>query len=251
MPGNKWEDPQFPADKTSLTYPQDWAARIKEKPKWAQITWERPDKIAAFANSQGSTELFHGDIEPNDVNQGSLGDCWLLSSMSAIAEYPGRIRKMFINEGVDQHGIYGIKFTKNGVERTVFVDDRLPQRENKNDELIFTKTQGAELWATLLEKAWAKVHTNYDRIVGGKSFRALRDLTGAPAFCHDIKDVDPDEVFEMIHEADRQKYIICASSNKKSSTEQEKKAYKALGLFQGHAYAILRAATVEYKNDDV
>merc|ERR1719343_538766 len=35
------------------------------------------------------------DVDPNDVVQGSVGDCWLLSAMSALAEFPGAIRKLF------------------------------------------------------------------------------------------------------------------------------------------------------------
>ena len=39
-----------------------------------------------------------------------------------------------------------------------------------------------------MEKVWAKIHGSYDRIVSGKVFNCLRDLTGAPGFLvHEIK----------------------------------------------------------------
>ncbi|CAK0892100.1 unnamed protein product, partial [Prorocentrum cordatum] len=35
------------------------------------------------------------DVDPNDVLQGSVGDCWLLSAMSALAEFSGAVKKVF------------------------------------------------------------------------------------------------------------------------------------------------------------
>eukprot|EP00758_Cryptobia_borreli_P016484 Tbor_TRINITY_DN6110_c2_g1::TRINITY_DN6110_c2_g1_i9::g.21892::m.21892 len=55
--------------------------------------WHRPqdylpkdlhDKIKTFRH-----------IEPNDIDQGQLGDCWLLCAVAAIAERPKRIEKIF------------------------------------------------------------------------------------------------------------------------------------------------------------
>ena len=42
----------------------------------------------------GNVKVF-GKIDPSDVRQGSVGDCWLLSAIAALAEYDGAIKHMF------------------------------------------------------------------------------------------------------------------------------------------------------------
>jgi hypothetical protein len=41
----------------------------------------------------------------------------------------------------------------------------------------------------LIQKAYAKLHESYERISGGLSHEALRDLTGAPSFVYKEKEV--------------------------------------------------------------
>jgi hypothetical protein len=59
-------------------------------------------------------KVFQGAIEPNDIKQGSLGDCYFLSSLSVIAERPNRISNMFVTKEVNSESIYAVNITKNG-----------------------------------------------------------------------------------------------------------------------------------------
>jgi len=51
----------------------------------------------------------------------------------------------------------------------------------------------------LMEKAWAKLHGNYARIIAGSAQKTLRDLTGAPTYLYWT---DNENIWEMINEAD-------------------------------------------------
>ena len=60
-------------------------------------------------------QIFSGGIEPNDINQGSLGDCYFLAVLSSLAEFPDRIQDMFVTKTINSAGIYMVKFFINGI----------------------------------------------------------------------------------------------------------------------------------------
>jgi calpain-15 len=69
----------------------------------------------------------------------------------------------------------------NGKRTPVHVDDWIPTLRG---EPLSTATSEQELWAILLEKAWAKCHGSYQRIEGGLPSNALFALTGKPSWRH-------------------------------------------------------------------
>ena len=66
-----WTDESFPANERSL-------GTIPNVP--SDCKWERLSKIIPHA------QLYVDKIEPKDVIQGSLGDCYFLSAIAALAE---------------------------------------------------------------------------------------------------------------------------------------------------------------------
>jgi len=82
-----------------------------------------------------------------------------------------------------------------GEEQVVVLDNYIPC--NKDGNPAFAHAHGNEMWPMLIEKAWAKVHGSYERIIGGQAYLTIRDLTGAPSF--EFSDEEPG-VFEMLYE---------------------------------------------------
>ena len=82
--------------------------------EWGKIVWLRPDKINGMKEP---ILLFDKGIEPNDIKQGALGDCYFLSSLSVIAEEGDRIKKLFHNKEAiaNKQGIFACNITKNGL----------------------------------------------------------------------------------------------------------------------------------------
>jgi len=58
-------------------------------------------------------------IRPAAVNQGSLGDCWLLSSFAALAEWPDRIKKVISNNEYSPEGAFEFNFFFKGKSQKI------------------------------------------------------------------------------------------------------------------------------------
>jgi calpain-15 len=122
--------------------------------------------------------MFDEMIEPNDIMQGELGDCWFMCAIASLAERPQLVRRLFITKNMNDCGMYRIRLCKNGEWVTVTVDDYFPCFPMGTP--MFSRNHGNELWGLLLEKAYAKVHGSYKLLVGGWAYEGMMDLTGCP-----------------------------------------------------------------------
>ena len=139
----------------------------------------------------------------SDIKQGTNGDCWWLAAVATIAHRKDLMEKVCVARD-EECGVYGFVFHRDGEWISTVVDDNLylrekdfghdsdiydatgrkarlhkKQKQSGSDALFFAKCEDQnETWLPLLEKAFAKVHGDYESIDGGWAGTAVEDLTG-------------------------------------------------------------------------
>lgn len=58
--------------------------------------------------------------------QGALGDCWFLAALSAVAEFPALVKRLFVTQDYSDSGVYEIECCFGGRRQRVCVDDYFP-----------------------------------------------------------------------------------------------------------------------------
>ena len=190
----------------------------------------------------------HSDITPEDINQGYIGNCWLMAAVSTLAERENRITNFMISDKVDtKAGVYAMNMYTLGVPFTMMIDDQMLML---GDNTIFAGLgKDGSIWGALVEKAFAKYYGNYERLVGGLMADAVSALNGSPAesishsaFGYNTESKTADDMWKIITEARAGGDIVTAGSkncgNHNSSTGE--------GVACSHAYSVL--ATHELKN---
>jgi hypothetical protein len=215
----KWSDPDFPPSALALYIDPDRVGggggssssdRLKRK-GWDSLVWRRA------SDHLSNPALFVPPFAPDVIKQGLLGDCYLMSALAVLTLKPDLLKSIFVTSEYSAYGIYAVRFFKNGIIRTVLIDDWLPclapdaAREalavhalrtgrrsatdtsdgNKNGTAAadaenahaFVSAFGRsltpnELWVALVEKAYAKLHGSFSSIESGCVDVGLVDLTG-------------------------------------------------------------------------
>lgn len=137
-----------------------YCSKEKYKEFKREIEWKRA------ADIWDKPRLFCKGIDPTDVNQGMLGNCYFLAVLSSLAEYPDRIISLIEATKVSPVGRYELNFFVNGVLKSVEVDDYFPVKKGTR-ELAFAHSDLTDMWVPLLEKGWAKLHGSYAATEGG------------------------------------------------------------------------------------
>lgn len=227
-------DSDFPAERTSLYWDghlRDDSENVARRYKEKVTGWKRPGEIARNVSLWG----FDG-VKPDAVQQGRLGDEWFLSAATALAEYPDRVKKLFMLDEYPKEGIFATQLYVKGEPIIQTIDDRLPVLENDTPVNARPSPQGA-WWLVLLEKAYAKLNLNYANLDGGMQYEAMRALTGQPVVVFATKKQSEKEIWETIADSDEHRYILTASCLRDYQ-----------GLIGGHAYTIL--GILELRKDD-
>eukprot|EP01065_Artemidia_motanka_P052127 TRINITY_DN9336_c0_g1_i2.p1 TRINITY_DN9336_c0_g1~~TRINITY_DN9336_c0_g1_i2.p1 ORF type:complete len:821 (+),score=291.38 TRINITY_DN9336_c0_g1_i2:62-2524(+) len=206
--------------------------------------WRRPSD---YLDGTGvRAELFVGKIEPNDIDQGALADCYLMGALASVAEFEHLVRALFENGQDPDLGLYRVSLCKNGWWQTVVLDDFFTMSGPK-PAFARNRDEINELWVTLVEKAYAKVHGSFAAIMSGGAAPALGDLTGCP---YKTIEFGAESIpFDELLENDMNDFLQVLGTPGKnimgqedSATPEQKKLwdkYIAQGLICEHSYSLI------------
>jgi hypothetical protein len=184
---------------TNGTYPLTFTASndIGHGTQNFELTIEVDHPAASAAYSPIARGTLFGANGPSyrDVEQGALGDCWLLASLAEVAaREPADIQNMFTYNGTaiengSMVGIYTVRLFDNaGAAHKIIVDTELPAGGTYYDHVV-----NGVLWVALAEKAYAQANgaayvttqhvgsDSYSAMDFGNASWALQAITGKSA----------------------------------------------------------------------
>lgn len=254
-----YNDKSFPPEESSLGNIGGDTANKESGKTDKKCEWVRANSFPGT----GSMQLFGETIDSRDICQGALGNCWLLAAMACLAEHKGAIHSVFRSKERNPKGKYRLRLYDGVKEKweNITIDDYIPCDKAAYDKdgtcsPLFCQPNGSELYAMLLEKAFAKFCGSYHELEGGQTIWAIRAMTGDPARwfmkeegawkrydmlnkeeegnkratrlrSHDDK-IEHDVMFEVLLKYHSLGSVLCASG-----------ASGKDGLHTGHAYSIL------------
>uniref|UniRef100_A0A7S3QVD7 Calpain catalytic domain-containing protein n=1 Tax=Dunaliella tertiolecta TaxID=3047 RepID=A0A7S3QVD7_DUNTE len=214
-----------------------------------------------------------GKVEPSDICQGQLGNCWLMSACACLANQEGAIEQVFLTKELTGYGKYKLQLY-DGIKKkwqTVVVDDWIPCSATTGRPMFAKTNDDNAAWVLLLEKAMAKFKGSYAALDGGSTLWALEALTGDYVFkfkeepskkhaglvwlrydlVHPKKkdeeamlaptkdELSSNELFETMIFYKRRKSVLAASTGSGNDSQNTN------GIVHGHAYAIVNVKQVD------
>ncbi|XP_046752052.1 calpain-B isoform X7 [Diprion similis] len=225
--GTLFEDPEFPAQDNSIYF--------SKRPD-RYIEWKRPMEIAQ------DPQLFVEGFSRFDVQQGELGDCWLIAAVANLTLHPNLFFQIVPEDQSFEDnyaGIFHFRFWQYGRWVDVVIDDRLPTSQGK---LMFLHSaENNEFWSALLEKAYAKLHGSYEALKGGTTCEAMEDFTGGVTELYEMNETPPNLFSILLKAYERNSLMGCSLEPDPNVLEAETPE----GLIRGHAYSITRVKYVD------
>ncbi|MDX2284577.1 MAG: C2 family cysteine protease [Bacteroidia bacterium] len=146
-------------------------------------------------------------IDPNDVVQGQLSDCYFMASIAAVAQtHPEALGRLIRDNG---DGTYDVTLYVSGDRlnpsqpRTVTVRPDVPVSGDGGQAYArITSASEPELWVQLLEKAYASLRGGYGALdTGGDAGTGLFALTGSRGTYYANPSLTQSAIRERLQEA--------------------------------------------------
>jgi Calpain family cysteine protease len=176
------------------------------------------------------------------------------------ASYPSLLDKICVARD-EESGVYGFVFFRDESWISTVVDDNLYLRSKNHGAQTYdhngkserewkelnqtgsralhfaNSTDQNKTWLPLMEKAYAKVHGDYEALTSGRSAEALEDLTGGVStVLLTNRILSRDKAWKELLNIDGD-FIFCASTRAEESNDKDTRG----GIPLGHAYSILQS----------
>ncbi|XP_035696680.1 calpain-9-like isoform X1 [Branchiostoma floridae] len=232
--GVLFKDDEFPASDRSISPQGD--PRLAGR----QVFWRRPKELTNSPQLGSCTDSF-------DVDPGELGSARIVASMSSVCQNSKLFRHAVQPElqGFSEGycGLFSFRLWGPDGWTEVAVDDRLPTIDGK---LVFAHSVSKRhFWASLLEKAYAKLLGSYAALRELSTTDAVEDWTGGISEVYFLKEKLPGHFFSLIQKAfERYSLLSCYISSPEKPPQRK---LTASGLYAEQAYAISALAKVRVR----
>ena len=185
--------------------------------------------------------LYVDGISYDDVVQGSIANCYMVSAFSSLAQANPDTIKNAITDNRD--GTYSVRFfEKDAYGRykpvTVTVDSDIATDFGISNKYAKAR-DGKEQWVTVLEKAYAQWKGGYEAIGnGGRAGEVFEALTGRGYTWSSTKYTPADRLYQSISTALAAHRPVTAGTYGKDSGVD----YTGTGVYAWHAYTVLGAS---------
>lgn len=206
-------------------------------------------------------QVFSEGVDPNDIMQGFIGNCWMVSTIATVARWPQLLEEGIYPKSFSPSGCYAVRLCSKCSETKpqdvrwawIIVDSIFP-RDERGQTACANSRDHLELWPMILEKALAKMHGSYSLMVGGGGGKPvgygglLMALSGGPWYWMTIgKELKTEEKVSnylrwMRHKAQRLLVVSCSAS----PSDKER-----LGLVGHHAYSILGMHSIFEEDNEI
>lgn len=189
-----------------------------------------------------SGPLFDGAPDFRDPEQGRLGDCYLVATLSGLAAaQPERLREC-IRDNAD--GTVTVSFRRYDaaqaryVPHDVTIDRMVPAergslRFGRDDDRSLPDR--AESWFPLLEKAYAAWKGSYDAVECGYPYEVFEALLGTEGEHVDTRGIAADRLYRRLDKAMAENAVVLAWTGGETTSRR----FTNSGLYGDHAYTVL------------
>ncbi|CAD5119281.1 DgyrCDS7909 [Dimorphilus gyrociliatus] len=228
--GELFVDPEFPANNKSMFY-----SKIDTR-----VEWKRPKELCKVPR------LVVDGATTDDIHEGMYGSGWFASCCCALLTNQKMLYKVipdckkqeWTNDN-EYAGIFKFNFWRLGKWYQVVIDDLLP---TKNGKLLYCNSKSRnEFWASLCQKAYAKLYGDYETMHLSNPCNTLVDFTGgvAQSILFEDYNLSQDQyrhqLFRILLDANRNNALMTTLIE---CPQSEKLKISPNGLYKGFGYVI-------------